>query len=349
MKTKIIGATILGVAIIAGILLYRQKDSNSTGGGSQSTNDPALETVPMNSGRANAQVHSVSTSFGADVTNTTTNLPNNTQPSDIVDAYSAQLHQPIAFYGRVVDQNNAAIVGANVKFIWTHFVNPETSYEKNVLTDINGGFSLQGVVGATLSVQVSATNCYPMANSSTRTFSYSKTPIQKPFQPDPGNPVVFQLRRKGIGATLITSGSGALSEYSITLPRDGTPVKVDLLQQQVSDAGQIQISQIKPAFKDWKQASQWDFKMTIPNGGFIEESDEFPFEAPASGYQQTIEFRFQQGQADWATSVKKDYYIEFGNPPKFGHLHVVTAIDIDDVRLTYQINPDGSQNLEPEN
>ena len=349
MKTKFAWTTILIVVIIvAGICFNRQRSQTSSGGDSPSTNDLLRQTVHTESGQPIVHSRPISTSFGPDVTNLITNQSNNSQIANIVDVYSAQLHQPITFFGRVVDQHNTAIVGAHVKFIWTHLVNPETSYETNILTDIYGGFSLQGRVGATLSVQVSATNYYAMQNASLKTFSYSKTFFQQPFQPDPANPVVFRLRKKGLGNALITSGSGMLPDFSPRLPRDGTPVKIDLLQQQIADSGQISISQLKPELKEWKQVQQWGFKMTIPDGGFIEENDEFPFEAPATGYQPTVEFQFQQGQPDWATRVKKDYYIKFGSPPKFGHLHVVTAIDIDDVHLTYQINPDGTQNLEPQ-
>ena len=87
--------------------------------------------------------------------------------------------------------------------------------------------------------------------------------------------------------------------------------------------------------------------MEIPDGGFVEEKDEFPFEAPESGYQPVMEFNFQQGQADWIENLKKDYYIKFGNPPRYGRLHFDTSISKEGVRLTYAINPNGSRNLEP--
>ena len=53
-----------------------------------------------------------------------------------------------------------------------------------------------------------------------------------------------------------------------------------------------------------------------PDGGLVEESDEFPFEAPESGYQPVMQFDFQQGQTNWATMLKKDFYIKLGNPPQ---------------------------------
>jgi len=43
--------------------------------------------------------------------------------------------------------------------------------------------------------------------------------------------------------------------------------------------------------------------MDIPDGGFVEENDEFPFEAPESGYQSIVDFAFQQGQPNWTTDI----------------------------------------------
>lgn len=86
--------------------------------------------------------------------------------------------------------------------------------------------------------------------------------------------------------------------------------------------------------------------MEIPDGGFVEENEEFPFEAPENGYQPVMEFNFQQGQTNWTIHLKDDYYIKFGNPARYGWLHLDTSIN-SGVRLKYAINPTGSRNLEP--
>jgi len=154
------------------------------------------------------------------------------------------------------------------------------------------------------------------------------------------------LRKKGVGVDLITSHYGMKDYFGIPAALDGTPVQVDLLERKTGQ-GQMTISQIKPELKNWKQATNWVFKMEIPDGGFIGENDEFPFEAPAEGYQPTIEFDFQQDQPDWTTDIRTNYYIKFGNPPHYGWLKLDTSIMMEGARLTYAINPDGSRNLEP--
>jgi hypothetical protein len=52
--------------------------------------------------------------------------------------------------------------------------------------------------------------------------------------------------------------------------------------------GPLEVSQIKPEPKLWKQAAEWSARMTIADGGFVKYHDEFPFEAPETGYQSTV-------------------------------------------------------------
>jgi hypothetical protein len=263
-----------------------------------------------------------------------------------LEVFSQQVHRPIEFYGRVMGEDNAPVGAANITFVWSHLFMPETTYSTNTLSDADGNFSIKGILGADLDVSVCKDGYFPVKSANPTRFSYSENFGATPFRPDPNNPVVFHLRKKGKGVELITSQNGMKPYLSVAAPLDGSPVFADLLNRKVGQTGQIEINQVKPDYQRWKQANGWQFGMTIPDGGFIEQSDEFPFEAPASGYQPTIQFAFQQGQTNWAINLNKDYYIKFGNPPLFGRLHLETSIDMSGARLTYAINPDGSRNLE---
>ena len=253
--------------------------------------------------------------------------------------------QPINFYGRVVDESNAVVVGANVHFTWNDISEKGTS-DADTRSDGNGLFSLTEQKGKRLYVTVSKDGYYSGGNSRGSAFEYAN-PADGLFKPDAGNPVVFHLQKKGVGVDLITSQYGMSPDFAIHIPRDGTPIKVDFLQRKTGDIGQMQITEIKPEFKNWKQATNWLFRIEIPDGGFVEESDEFPFEAPAEGYQSVLEFNFQKDQPNWTEDLKKDYYIKFGNPPRYGRLNLNTSISMGGAILTYAINPDGSRNLEP--
>ena len=124
------------------------------------------------------------------------------------------------------------------------------------------------------------------------------------------------------------------------------PVQVRLLERNVGLGGQLQLSQSKPALENLQQAKEWAFRMEIPDGGFIELDEEFPFQAPETGYEPVVQFNFKSGDTNWATDLRKDYYIKFGDPPRYGRVHLETSIKMGGARLTYAINSDGSRNLE---
>jgi hypothetical protein len=88
--------------------------------------------------------------------------------------------------------------------------------------------------------------------------------------------------------------------------------------------------------------------MGIPDGGFVEENDQFPFEAPETGYRPTVQFQFSPADPNWTENLHKRYYIVFGQPAKYGHIEVTTGAHMG-VRLRYSVNPTGARDLEPSN
>lgn len=256
------------------------------------------------------------------------------------ERYLEKAIRPIEFYGKVIDQSEQPIEGADAQFSRTY-----TSPPVSKKTDINGQFFLTGTTGRYLSVEVSKPGYYA-TKSNRMSFDYSPELALDFHRPDPNKPVIFELRKKGPGTELITSQYGMSPELKVQPPRDDTRVMVDLLNRKVGQGGQLQISQIKPDFSKNEAVKEWSFRMTIPDGGFVEHNDEFPFEAPESGYQAMIEFHFKVGETNWTSILKKQYYIVFGQPRRFGRLSLETEIIAQSVHLQYAINPDGTRNLE---
>jgi len=262
--------------------------------------------------------------------------------SNIVQNWSALVHDQIQFYGKVVDESNQPIEGAGVRFVWAQmWPLPEGTPSTNVISDQEGLFSITGVVGSRLGVHVSKGGYYYVKSLNSDSFNYSSLPGMTPFRPDPKNPILFHLRKKGPGADLISA-----TLMKVKIPLDGMPVNIDFFNRNSGGSGQLRLSQIKPSYEGWKQATVWSFKMEIPYGGFVEQNDEFPIEAPETGYQPVIEFDFKAGQPDWNTHFTKNYYIVFGNPPCYGRLTIETDISWNSAHITYTVNPDGSRNLE---
>ncbi len=248
---------------------------------------------------------------------------------------------PIEFYGKVLDEKGLPIKDVIAHMIWTD-TSPAGTSEATAKTDSSGAFSLEGKRGNTLQVWLNKAGYYTMETNSI-SFHFA----EYAHRPDPNHPVLFRLRKKGEGAELITSQSGFSTKLEVSVPRDGVPVRVNLMERKVNGDGQLEISQVKPEYLQVKDAKAWTFQMALPTGGFVEQNDEFPFDAPETGYQSVLTFHFNRDDAHWSREIKKGYYIVFGRPPRYGWLTVQTAIGWGGVRLEYAINPTGSRNLEP--
>ena len=155
--------------------------------------------------------------------------------------------QPIDFYGRVVDENNVPVANASVHFEWNDISEKGTS-DATATSDSNGYFSLVDRRGKRLYVDVGKEGYYSSGDARNATFEYAN-PADGLFTPNPNNPVVFHLRKKGVGADLITSEYGVKPYFGVTIPLDGTPVQVDLLERKIGQ-GTLVISQLKPEYKN---------------------------------------------------------------------------------------------------
>jgi len=281
--------------------------------------------------------------------------------AEIERNWKSQLSAPINFFGKVLDENEQPVAATTVDFIWNDLPSEEEtanftggsftpfaymhSSKSQTTSDTQGLFSLVDKKGKRLSVMVNRVGYYSTGDARLQSFEYGDR-LAGIFTPDPANPVIFHLRKKGPGVDLVTSQYGVSPSLDVEMPRDGTPVQVDVLERKTGQ-GALKISQTKPPYVNWKQATKWAFRMEIPGGGFVETTEEFPFEAPESGYQPAVAFNFQAGDTNWTTNLSKDYYIKFGDPVRFGRLHVETSTMMSGARLTYAINPDGSRCLEP--
>jgi hypothetical protein len=252
----------------------------------------------------------------------------------------ADWQRPIDFYGKVVDENTNPVEEAQISFQWveTPYGSDGTRHSKTESAS-DGLFVLHGARGPSLDVWVNR-NGYFSSHHGQWGFSYS----HGDFSPDQQNPVIFLLRKKGQGVELTTSEHGIQLKVDVDVPRDNTPVRVDFFQKQASPTGELEISQFKPPFQT---ATNWSFSLSIPDGGLVENQDEFQFQAPETGYQSIITFDFTKGETNWTTQVTKQFYITFGEPKKYGWLRIESNLTQETVFLTYAINPTGSYNLEP--
>jgi hypothetical protein len=258
----------------------------------------------------------------------------------------AAYSHPIEFYGKVVDQDENPVHGADVHFSWAKPPPHEYGNKAATQSGTDGRFELKNAVGRTLTVRV-AKNGYYFPDGQRIGFNYA--PEEENFKADPNNPVIFRLRKKGPGVAVITSQYGVNSHLGISAPDDGTPVWVDFFERKIGSSGQLQVSKLTPPRSPdgVPSVKEWRLTLSIPDGGFVEVvDDEFPFYPPETGYQPVLDFHYPTDRKDWVNRVNGQYYIAFGNPRRYGRIKFETAVTRG-IRLEYVVNPDGSPYLEP--
>ena len=248
---------------------------------------------------------------------------------------------PIRFYGRVVDQDSRPVSGAMVHFQWTDLSKQGTS-EADTVSDEGGNFSLIGVRGKNLGVYVTKQGYYTPENIKTSGFEFADPAEPNFYEPDPENPILFSLRKKGEGAQLIKK------TVEVILSGDGKATNIDLVSGKVSPNGELQIQ----AWKPWPPRPlsphyDWKVLFTISGGGFIEAPTEFAFQAPEAVYSQPFEVNMPASAKDaWRVSAEKTLYFAFSQQRKYGRLHFRTDGASRYVFIDYAFNPSGSKNLE---
>ena len=135
----------------------------------------------------------------------------------------------------------------------------------------------------------------------------------------------------------------------IGIPVDGQPVQFDLFNgNKVASGGQL-IVRLKrdPQILPLGNARyDWSLELEIPSGGLVTNNDEFMYQSPENGYQETFKFDMPKDAENWSTAINQQFYIELENGKYFGSL-VVRLNTIHDtpplgINLDIVINPNGS-------
>ena len=206
-----------------------------------------------------------------------------------------QWKMPISFYGKVADENGQPVRGALVKIGGTDLSVAHT-FSKTRISDDNGRFSLIGRTGKFLSVRVSKDGYYTSQENRTG-FEYAAFSDPNYYQPDPNNPVVFHLRKKGEPAPLASSQGELLMTFGTpsTIPVPGidpSPITVNVSRNDV-------------------HARDWKAQVTVEGGGVEPTTEEFPFQAPADGYQPSINIDHDSPHATgWPDEEGGRFYIK---------------------------------------
>lgn len=264
-----------------------------------------------------------------------------------LEILSRENNVPIEFYGKLEDQFENPVVGAEIAGS-TIIYSGTSSGSKTVTatSDGNGYFTLDAGKGESLGVMPRKPG-YALATTSTD-FKYSHL-FENYYVPDPRNPTIIKMWK--------LQGAEHLTGFDIRteVPIDGTPIIFDLQTgRRVQNGGDVVVtisSSLKPNLVE-----EYDWRVTIQpvDGGILESSGlglGRMFQAPDSGYQPSFTVKNQKGQQSWSSRFNGGFFFNSRNDTiygKFGFTIVTDVVGKNGTPITLKgyLNPAGSRNLE---
>jgi hypothetical protein len=277
------------------------------------------------------------------------------QKPDMVEAIKEIVQRsnvPVEFWGKVLDQDEQPLAGVIIKGNVNYAVElvpgaGSVRYHKfEVETDAIGNFHISGLKGVTLCFDSIDKKGYELSNQVKKAYTYYTGVPQERFKSNASNPVIFHMWGKIGAETLI-----AASKFYGIVP-DGRPYGIDMLKGQKIEGkktGDISVSIKRPAQIVPQSKYPWSFTIDAVEGGVLETSDEFMYQAPENGYQSTFTYTIDATDPNWRETVKKKFYVKSRNGQVYGRMEVEMMSSYQDkavFNVQYFVNPAGSRNLE---
>lgn len=250
---------------------------------------------------------------------------------------------PIEFYGKVVDEKGYPVAGATARMsVADKPITDGAKYTKT--TDAKGLFSLTGLQGGAVSVNVTKEGYYTTAQSRGMIRFGKFRSNSDPQIPTAGSPTVFVLRKMGEIIPLVKI------EKFVKVPRNGSPIEISLETGRTVAAGQGDLkveAWTKDQAKDTEGHYEWKCRISVTGGGLIERKDSFAFEAPADGYQPFDEIVMPQNAERWNPQASRQYFVKLSDNHYARVEFEMVAGGDHFFSITSYLNPTaGSRNLE---
>ncbi len=268
-------------------------------------------------------------------------------------------NRPIAFVGKVVDQDENPIEGAQVILHIRAY--DEKTLEKidagrpqditedtpsTLTTDFNGIFSITGK-GTMLNIDKIEKEGYSVYDWPENWFRYDPS-LGDTHHDDPQHPVVFKMWRNKGSVPLVEA-----DKFYRIIP-DGRVYTIDLVNINITEGinspGDLHVQMKQPAEIN-TPLYEWSFVIEAIGGGLIESKDQHMFEAPEEGYQQRYEFVFNPSNPPWTKNVRKKFYLKSRDGQVYSSMEIDVIANYGDNKegrfgVKYYTNPAGSRNLE---
>ena len=275
----------------------------------------------------------------ADVSNSPTPSAEAERRNQALEQVTDAFNTPIAFYGRVIDQNGNPVTDADVGYTAADKFNASGSHYTGK-SDTEGLFQISGIKGGGLLVGVGKHGYYPVNGKSSGSFAYGMgADSYRQAAPTKDNPAIFLLHKGGATEPLIQ-----VSSRQIDVPRTGQTMSIDLATGQTGQ-GSLQVASW---IGDSKQRRfDWRYLLSVAGGGLVERKEQFDFQAPVDGYQPAIEVNMAATAEQWTSRLTRQYFARLadGRHARFSIRFYAGSRNF--VVLESYLNPNpGSRNLE---
>ena len=235
----------------------------------------------------------------------------------LLDSYK----HAIALYGKVVDQFGEPVPDATIEiFVHSGYYSEKSGTDAVLKTDKEGGFSITGLTGGELGasamkdgyLRIPALSSF----SSSASLSYTGGEGTGDRHANPSNPLVLELLKIGPVEPMIHVGKKRWK-----LPLDGTPQIIALDTEKGQGVHQIQFRLLSETHirelsgNNAYTAFDWSFEIRIPGGGFVWDGSDAKFEAPQSGYRETIRYEYSAAmpREKWKRLRYGRYFVRFSD------------------------------------
>lgn len=275
----------------------------------------------------------------------------------------------ILFYGRVLDQNDQPVAGADVslsiqKFSFNMSAMFSQAKDFKVKTDSEGNFMVSGESGRSLyveTIQKEGTE-FLFKQNKNRGFNYDSSDGQKYHIPDKANPVIFRIRKKTQTPTFLLSQNALNIKSGAAEP--GRAGGYDFINNHRLDDVGRRVFNSNPVFPDIQLQARFNTNdatwMVVlspgDNKGGIILSEQMLYEAPETGYQPEVAFTPEnpyvvttKENKNRAPAKTKYIYLRSREPAIYTRIEIKSAsADKDGVYLSGEsvTNPYGDRNLE---
>jgi hypothetical protein len=250
-------------------------------------------------------------------------------------------HKSLDFYGKIVDQDGLPVDGVRVTAgVGTYVSFTESGGTKYfTVSDAEGRFSFIGIHGS---------GCGYLPEKPGYEFSQRQAFASRPedYVPDPNNPAVLKMWKLHGAERMIKA---RIHGY---IPCDGTPTVFNLTTGKgVSIGGNFTVRLVRnPVNIVRGKPFDWQLTLEVSGGGMKENTDLYPYEAPAAGYQHGITVNMPAGTRAWSPDYQKAFYFTAGNGQDYGRINIDLTGDFQPPPTSFDadiyVNTAGSRNLE---